>query len=153
MAEGVNDLLIRYGLVDLRRLLAPRLCLRDEHGVRAPGDKARDKKGERGQTDDDQRDLPVDRQHEDQRTEDRQDTGEKGGEAEEKSVGKLLDVGGDPTDRVTVRVRVEIGERETLDLRERRVPHILRNRKRDAVVERGKEPVGNARCGNQKDGL
>ena len=77
MRKSDGDLLIGDDLVDQRGLLRLGRALFDEHRVRMLGDKLRHKERQRREHHDEERDAPIEHDHERKRAEDRDDAGEK----------------------------------------------------------------------------
>ena len=141
IAERLHDLLPVDHLVEEGRLLAARLRLLAEHIISARGDEFCRKEGQRRQHDDDERDLPVQIEHDAECAEDREHTRKQLCEAHEQAVGKLVDIGDHAADDVAGGMAVEVGKRQLLQVGERLGAGIARDAEDDAVIDHIHHPL------------
>ena len=88
----------------------------------------------------------MNRQHEQQRAENRQDAGEQLCKAHEQTVRELIDVGDHAADRNAGRLPVEVGEGKLLDAADCPVPDVLDNLICDFIVRHTHDPL--CKCGD-----
>ena len=141
VAERLNDLLTADHLVDKRGLLSSRLGLESEHIVGVLCDESRGEQRERRYKQHDEGYSGVYREHEADRSEYRRGSRKELRKAHQQSVGKGVGVGDDAADDLARRVRVEVGERQALDLFKGFVADIADDAVGDPVVQRVHQPL------------
>lgn len=111
IAEQLDYALIGQHFGDEPRELAALFRLHCEHIVAALGDKVRHEQRQRSNQHHDESNQPVDRQHERERADYRDDAAEQLREALNQSVGNLVDVAAHSRHEVAVRAAVDVAER------------------------------------------
>ena len=143
MPEGLHNLLPFNQLVDERRLLPAHTRLLGEVVVRLAGDEGRDEHRQRRQHHDQQGNHPVFDEHDGQRADNQHNTGEQLREAHEQTVGEGVHIGNHAADEVAGGMRVQITQRQALELVERRVAQVAADVIGNLVVAGGKKLLGN----------
>ncbi len=145
VTEGLDDGQIPDHLVGQRRQVSSgfRLLFKEPEGT--VGDEFCGKKCQRRQNGDDERDQWLQRQHEDNRSHDGYDTGEQVGESEQNSIGELLDICDDTADQIAGGMRVNVGERQAVNLVKGLLAQIPNDQVRDFVVDVIHGPLGSCR--------
>ena len=141
--EGLHDFLPFNHLVDERRLLHAHTRLLGEVVVRLSGDEGRDEHRQRRQHHDQQGNHPVFDEHDGQRADNQHNAGEQLREAHEEAVGEGVHIGNHAADEVAGGMRVQIAQRQALELVERRVAQVTADVVGNLVVAGGKELLGN----------
>ena len=141
MTECLHQLLLADDLVDERGLLAARLRLQAEHGIGAAGDEVGHQQRHRRDQHHHQRDARAERQHEYERAQNRDQAGEQLRKAHEQAVGERVRVGDHPADRVAGGMRVQIRQRQRLNVRKRIAADVLHGQEGDPVVDDVHDPL------------
>ena len=141
ISKSFDDLLIIDGLVDMCAEPALNFGLHGEILVRALDDKRSDKNGERRYQNDDDRNDYIDREHEAQRAKNRDDAGEKLGQALGQAIADLRNVVDHPADDVTVCVGIDIAQGNSVQFGDGGPAEIPRRILYDDAGENRSEPL------------
>ena len=141
MGKGLHDLFVADHFVHQRGLLGTRLGLLFEHREGAPRDEVRHEQRKRRQQHHNKCDAHIDRQHENQRAQNRDHAREQLGKAHQQAVGKLIDIRNDAADHLAVGVAVDVFQRQHLNLAESLIAHIADDLIGDLVVDDVHQPL------------
>ena len=147
MRERLDDLLIAKHLLDESRLFALGLRALAEHTVGSGRDEFCDEYRDGSEQNDNRGNYGVDHHHEYKRTENSQNAREYLRESEQKSLGKTLGIVDNSVHCITAGMRINVGKRKHLDVREGIVPDIPCHVICDAIVDSAHQPLregGNA---------
>ena len=142
-------MLVADQFFDQTRHFGAGLALHLEHRIGVGGNEPRDENRQRRQRHNDQRNAPVDEQHDSQRAQNRQHAGEQLGKAHQQTVAELLHVGGNAADSIAGAVGIHIFERQNLQLLKRTDTHITHDLKGNAVIDDIHQPLGQRCAGNR----
>ena len=149
IAERADKMLVADQFFDQTRHFGAGLALHLEHRIGVGGNEPRDENRQRRQRHNDQRNAPVDEQHDSQRAQNRQHAGEQLGKAHQQTVAELLHVGGNAADSIAGAVGIHIFERQNLQLAKRTDTHITHDLKGNAVIDDIHQPLGQRCAGNR----
>ena len=141
MPEGLHDLQVSDHLLGEGRDLATALRLMPEEIVGVLRDLSRHHEAERGQQDDEQGDERLDREHEHKGAEDGQHAGKQLREAHQQALRELVDVRDHAAREVARRVRVEVADRQLLDVVECLRADVLHHAEGHDVVDVVHDPL------------
>ena len=151
IAKGLDNGLTAHHLIDQRGLSAAHFTLLLEQTIRTAGDKAGDKKAQRGQHNDHQGNPEIFGEHENQRHQNRHDAGKQLGKSEQQSVRQHIGIGDDAADNVARAVLVQIRERQLLNVPNGARTNVLHDMIGHAVVEQIHEPCAQRGSGSHQE--
>ena len=141
MPEGLHDLQISDHLFREGRDLAAALRLMPEESIGVLRDLPRHHEAERGQQNDEQRDERLDRKHEHEGAEDGQYARKQLRESHQQALRELIDVRDHAAREVARRVRVEVADRQLLDVIEGLRTDVLHHAEGHDVVDVVHDPL------------
>ena len=146
IGERLDDPLVADVLLDIGGDVSLQELLFGEALVSQLADERREEERQRGEHEHDDRDAPVDREHENQRADDGDDAGEQLQTNLRQTVADRVDVVDDAADQVAVRVGVDIGKRYGVELAEHVASQVAHDAEADDVDEIIHQPLtgGNA---------
>ena len=144
VTKGLNHFLISDHFLDQCSLTSTGITLRTEHLEGMGGDEFRHKKAYRCQNNDHQSDPHIFGEHEEQGSDDGDDTGKQLCKSKEHTIGKNIRICDDTADDITGAVSVQVGQRKLLDMADGSCTDILYCAVGHTVVDDTHDPGGNA---------
>ena len=151
--KGLDHALPLNHLVDHAGLLSAQFRLRAEQEIAMLTNITRHKEAERGNQHHREGDAPTHREHEEQCPHNGQNTGKKLGEAHQQTVRKLIRIRNHAALNLARRVRIQIAERQTLNLSKRLVSEVPHHGVGQTVIAEIHEPLKQAHAGRRRGNL